>query len=89
MIAQNISGSYLALEKYEEAVAAIQTWLEYAPESADARLALAQAYNALGDTEAAEAEMEAAIATGAQDPESLYNMGVMMIDGGDVEGGIA
>ena len=88
-IAQNAAGSYLALERYEEAVVEIQTWLRHSPDSADARLALAQAYNAMGDTEAAEAEMEAALATGAQDPESHYNMGVMMIDSGDVEGGIA
>jgi tetratricopeptide (TPR) repeat protein len=88
-IAQNIAGSYLALAKYEEAVAAIQEWLRHAPNSADARLALSQAYTELGDEEAAATEMEAALATGAEDPESHYNMGMMMVDSGDVEGGIA
>ena len=88
-ISQVIAGSYMALGRYEEAVAEIQVWLRHSPDNTDARLALAQAYNELGDTEAAAAEVEAALATGAQDPESHYNMGVMMIDSGDVEGGIA
>ena len=64
-------------------------WLERSPDNTAARLALAQAYNETGQTEAAEEQVEAAMSSGAQDPESHYNMGVMMIDGGDVEGGIA
>jgi len=88
-ISQNVSGSYLALGRYEEAVAEIEEWLRRIPENPDARVALSQAYAGLGDEEAAAAELEAAKATGAQDPESVYNMGVMMIDSGDVEGGIA
>ncbi len=88
-IAQNVSGSYLALRKYEEAVVEIREWLRLSPDNPDARVALSQAYNGLGDTDAAAAELEAARATGAQDPESHFNMGVMMIESGDVEGGIA
>jgi len=88
-ISQNIAGSYLALGKYEEAVAEIQEWLRHAPDNPDARLALSQAYTEMGDADAAASEFEAAMATGAEDPESHYNMGMMMIDSGDVEGGIA
>jgi len=88
-ISQIVAGSYLALGKYEEAVAEIKEWLRHAPDSPDARLALSQAYTEMGDTEAAASELEAAMATGAEDPESHYNMGMMMIDSGDVEGGIA
>ena len=88
-ISQNLSGSYLALGRYEDAVVEIQEWLRRSPDNTDARVALSQAYTGLGDEDAAAAELEAAMATGAQDPESLYNMGVMMIDSGNVEGGIA
>ena len=88
-ISQNISGSYLALGRYEEAFAEIQEWMRLSPGNADAHVALSQAYTGLGDEEAAAAELEAAMASGAQDPESVYNMGVLMIDSGNVEGGIA
>jgi tetratricopeptide (TPR) repeat protein len=88
-ISQNIAGSLLALGRYEDAVSEIQEWLRLSPDDPDARLALAQAYNELGDDEAAAAEVAAARAAGSEDPESRYNMGVMMIDSGDVENGIA
>jgi lipoprotein NlpI len=88
-ISQNLGTSYLALGRLEEAKAQFDEWLMRMPDSADARLALAQVYREMGDDDAAAAQVEAAKTTGPQDPESHYNMGVMMIEAGDVEGGIA
>lgn len=81
--------AHAEMDDWEQAVAAFREWVRYQPEDANAHFELAAALEQVGNEEEAEEHRERALALNPDDPVSLYNSGVQLVNAGDVAGGIA
>jgi tetratricopeptide (TPR) repeat protein len=84
-----IGRSHFELRHFEQARDAFLKWVEYQPNEANSHIELAHAYDELGDSEAAMAQFQAALALSPDDPMTLYNTGIEMVNSGSLEEGIA
>lgn len=76
---------YEKLERFEDAVTALQRLVEVAPDHVGAYKELSDLYLRLGDEERAKAMMEEVAALGAQDPRLLYNLGAERFNAAEFE----
>ena len=76
---------YEKLERFEEAVTALEHLIEVAPDHVGAYKELSDLYLRLGDEEKARAMMEQVTALGAEDPRLLYNLGAERFNAAEFE----
>jgi len=80
---------YEKLERFEDAVVALERLVEVAPDHVGAYKELSDLYIRLGDEEKARAMMEEVAALGAQDPRLLYNLGAERFNAAEFESAAA
>ncbi|MCH7823517.1 MAG: tetratricopeptide repeat protein [Acidobacteria bacterium] len=80
--------AYLEQRMFQQAAEAYRKWVEYHPDQTGPLIELAQALSESGDPEGATTYFEAALALQPDDAMTRYNMGVIMVNVGNLEDGI-
>ncbi len=80
--------AYLEQRMFQEATDAYRKWVEYHPDQSGPLIELAQALSESGDPGGATTYFEAALALEPDDAMTRYNMGVIMVNAGNLEDGI-